>query len=1144
VARSRPDPGDPLVAAGLDDSAGLDGWVDEPDPQAATEELAASRDPYLIGVRHHSAVLAHAVPALLERFAPQRVLVELPMEFAEWLPWLAHPEAVAPLALGGASTGDDGPLAFFPFADFSPELAALRWAVAHGVPVAPCDLPLADPRWQRERDGGDSPILDALRRHLTGRDGDDVWDRLVEVGSVGATPEQVRRAALAVGWAMRTGSTVSTVDLAREAWMRDQITQAQQTHPRVAVVVGAYHAPALLKPYGPRRQRERAGARAGRSEIVTSLVPYPFELLDERSGYPAGIRDPQWHQEIFDAGAAPAAVAELVASVAVRVAAALRRAKHPAGPAEAREIARLATDLARLRGLPAPGRGELVEAVQTVLAQGEIFGRGRAVAAAMEEVLVGSRRGALAPGTPASGLVAAVTKLIAELRLPGPGAPGQVLRLDPLRSPLDRRREVTLHRLDAARILYAQQQESVAAGGTDTLTTVWFAKWTPTTDGTLAAAGMRGVTLRQAAMGRLAWQRRRQTQAGGPTPQQAVDGLSAAVHCGLSTLVSQRLDDVRRVVVTTGTLTDIIAALSLLDRVALGHVPGTPTAPPGLAEVVDLLDGAAVREIVGLTGSDDLDDARALLAVAHRADQGGRSLRLHAALRELARSGTPTMQGAAGAVGVLVGLEPAQAFGERLASWVDSAGDELRPRLAGALVAAGALLAAGGPALAPLAKRIEEYSDAAFTQRLPGLRAGFDALSPAARERMRADLEARLGNLDTPYPAETLARWLDYDRAGAGAVAGLGLADARILPVHRWRLLLGRRAEGLPAGARRQANALDELYGAGRGEGSRDIDDPRSGGRGTKAPTIREWRDELTELFGAEVCEQVLGEAARRGNREAALELDAMAVRPSVELLHSVLSLAGGLPEAEQARLRPLVARLVTELTARLANRLRPALTGLTTARPTRRRTGTIDLAATIRANLRTARVEPDGRVLVLPERLRYRERARRSADWRLILVTDVSGSMESSTVWAALTSAVLSGLPALSTHFLAFSDEVIDLTEHAHDPLSLLIEVRVGGGTHIANALRHARGLVTVPHRTMVVVVSDFEEGQPLRGLLDEVRALASSGCRLLGCAALDDQARPRYAVGVAAQLAEAGMPVAALSPLALARWVADQVR
>ncbi|MFE3939913.1 VWA domain-containing protein, partial [Streptomyces goshikiensis] len=83
-----------------------------------------------------------------------------------------------------------------------------------------------------------------------------------------------------------------------------------------------------------------------------------------------------------------------------------------------------------------------------------------------------------------------------------------------------------------------------------------------------------------------------------------------------------------------------------------------------------------------------------------------------------------------------------------------------------------------------------------------------------------------------------------------------------------------------------------------------------------------------------------------------------------------------------------------------------------------------------------------------------------------------------------------------------------------------------------------------TVPSRTLVVVVSDFEEGAPLGGLLGEVRALASSGAHLLGCAALDDAGTPRYSVPVARQLVAAGMPVAALSPLALARWVGERLR
>ncbi|MFD0359815.1 VWA domain-containing protein, partial [Streptomyces sp. NPDC127110] len=361
----------------------------------------------------------------------------------------------------------------------------------------------------------------------------------------------------------------------------------------------------------------------------------------------------------------------------------------------------------------------------------------------------------------------------------------------------------------------------------------------------------------------------------------------------------------------------------------------------------------------------------------------------------------------------------------------------------------------------------------------------------------------------------------------------------------RWGRRVARQRDRLPAGARPYARALDELYGAGRGEGSADVGRPGSGG-GDEAsfPTAREWSAELESLFGADVREEVLADAAGAGRTDVLAQLDPASVRPSVELLTSVLSLAGGMSEAHLARLRPLVRRLVDELARELATRLRPALSGVATPRPTRRPGGPLDLARTLRANLSHTRRLDDGRVVVVPERPVFSTRTSKEADWRLILVVDVSGSMEASVVWSALTAAVLGGVPTLSTHFLAFSTQVVDLSGRVDDPLSLLLEVRVGGGTHIAAGLAHARSLITVPSRTLVVVVSDFEEGAPLGGLLAEVRALAASGAHLLGCAALDDSGTPRYSVPVARQLVAAGMPVAALSPLALARWVGDRLR
>ncbi|MFF4395166.1 DUF5682 family protein [Streptomyces sp. NPDC001480] len=1173
-----------------------------PSPDEAVAALTDPAAPYLIGVRHHAPSLAAVVPVLLDAAKPDVLLVELPAELQEWLPWLGHEETRAPVALAAAPGDGGGGPAFYPFADFSPELAAVRWAARHEVPVLACDLPLADRAWGEDRRAhrpqaagrrpasGGPGLAVALRSRLTGRPGDDLWDRLVEAAAPGSPPEAVRRAALLTGWALREDAAASggipEVDLRRERWMRARLAEATARGERAAVVVGAFHAPALVPSCEEAGPDSAAPAETGEGPVwTTSLIPYTYALLDERSGYPAGIRDPEWQHLVLDAAGDPAALEEALTRAAVQVCAQLRALGHPSGPADAREISRLAGDLARLRGLPAAGRGELVEAVQTVLAQGEPYGRGRAVARAMERVLVGTRGGRPAPGAPRSGLAPAVEAELSALGLPGPqaGASGAArdLRLDPLRSDLDRRRELLLRRLTVCGVPYAEAKDVVGAGGAEALTSRWEVRWTPATAAMLATAGVRGVTAAQAAEGLLRERRHAERGEGGPTAAQALHGLEQAAECGLPGLADERLADTAEVLPQTGTLPELLAALALLDRLRSGHIAGLGTDEERTARaaaVAELLTAAAVRQVDGLTGSEDPADAHALLALAHRADQLG-GIRLTDALARLAADGSPLMRGAAGAVRVFLGHEDARALGGRVASWVDTALDPesrsaLAARLTGLLTAAGQLLEAAPPALEPLLARVSELGDQDFLDRLPALRGGFDTLSPAARDRLLAAVEERL---DTGHLADTgdidpaaLATWTRADLAArevlrtagllpppvsrreeagpvTGAAASLDASGAlnRLAPADRWRLLLGRRKDRLPRKAAALATALDELYGSGRGEGSRG-DLTGGGGRGGREvpyPGVREWSEELAALFGPGIREEVLAAAAAAGRRDVFAELDPDTVRPSVDLLRSVLRHAGGLPEARLAALRPLVRRLVDALTQQLATRLRPALHGTALPRPSRRPGGGLDLPRTLRANLATARRGPDGTVQVVPERPVFRTRARRAADWRLILVTDVSGSMEASTVWAALTASVLAGVPTLSTHFLAFSTEVIDLTDHVQDPLSLLLEVSVGGGTHIAAGLRHARELVTVPSRTLVVVVSDFEEGYPLGGLLAEVRALVGAGCHVLGCASLDDTGRPRYSTGVAGQLVAVGMPVAALSPLELARWVGEKI-
>ncbi|MEU5161626.1 DUF5682 family protein [Streptomyces sp. NPDC020875] len=99
--------------------------------------------PLLLGVRHHGPGSARAVAAALAAAAPEAVLIEGPPEGDALLALAADEGLRPPVALLAHAVDDPGRAAFWPFAEFSPEWVAIRWALANDVPVRFIDLPAA-----------------------------------------------------------------------------------------------------------------------------------------------------------------------------------------------------------------------------------------------------------------------------------------------------------------------------------------------------------------------------------------------------------------------------------------------------------------------------------------------------------------------------------------------------------------------------------------------------------------------------------------------------------------------------------------------------------------------------------------------------------------------------------------------------------------------------------------------------------------------------------------------------------------------------------------------------------------------------------------------------------------------------------------
>jgi hypothetical protein len=347
-------------------------------------------------------------------------------------------------------------------------------------------------------------------------------------------------------------------------------------------------------------------------------------------------------------------------------------------------------------------------------------------------------------------------------------------------------------------------------------------------------------------------------------------------------------------------------------------------------------------------------------------------------------------------------------------------------------------------------------------------------------------------------------------------------------------------------GAQAMDRALDWLYGRdGDSDGREVMSRERGAGLGASALSVPEWINAVHRLFPKETIERLERDAVEHYRiNELITRPDVLQrVQPSQAMLEAVLRTKHLMNPDVLAMARELVAAVVRQLIDALAVELQQAFSGVRNRRQHTRFASArnFDAAATLRANLRHYDA-PNRRLLI--ERALFNSRSARHLErWQIILVVDQSGSMLPSVIHSAVTAACLSGLPGISTHLLTFDTEVVDLSAERDDPVELLMKVQLGGGTDIQKAMRYAAELIDAPQRAIVVLVSDFYEGAAPHLLVRIVRELCAQGTRVLGLAALDQDAVPAFDREMASRLVEVGAEVSAMTPGQLATWLAEKL-
>jgi hypothetical protein len=556
---------------------------------------------HLLGIRHHGPGSARSVLAALDQIAPDAVLVEAPADVQSALAWIGHPDLVPPVALLGYVVAEPARALFAPFASFSPEWQAVRWANERGIAVRAIDLPMANTfaastvrrapghgTVELVADEAPPDPLRALASAAGDADPERWWEDVIEHRGDGAPAFEAVAEAMA---AARHGTIPSIGEERREAHMRRCIRAAvKDGHRSIAVVCGAWHVPALHIDTSGTIGTDAATLRGlPKVKVAAAWVPWTHRRLTNASGYGAGVESPGWYRHMFRHPGADG-----VARFFVEAAHVLRGRGLAASPDHLIAGTRLADTLAAMRGRPRAGLTEVLDAAGAVMGGLDVV---------RDELVVGDALGEVPSSAPQVPLARDLAKAQKTARLK-PEVGVRVLEVD-LRTPTGRRKSHLLHRLLALGVAWGVPEEGRGSSGTFRET--WRISWEPELSVRLVERSGYGTTVESAATARLVERADESTglaELVGIVQRALFAELPDAVAPCVRRLAERAAHDP-----DVGHLMD--AAVPLANALRYGDVRGTDA-----SSLRTVFDGVIVRVLAGVVPAcTSLDDDAATMMV-------------------------------------------------------------------------------------------------------------------------------------------------------------------------------------------------------------------------------------------------------------------------------------------------------------------------------------------------------------------------------------------------------------------------------------------------------------------------------------------------------------------------------------------------
>ncbi len=318
----------------------------------------------------------------------------------------------------------------------------------------------------------------------------------------------------------------------------------------------------------------------------------------------------------------------------------------------------------------------------------------------------------------------------------------------------------------------------------------------------------------------------------------------------------------------------------------------------------------------------------------------------------------------------------------------------------------------------------------------------------------------------------------------------------------------------------------------------------KSAGRGKSQPTVFQWLEKIRSTFPQKSIEIMEKHAIDKYELKEILNDKKIleSLEPNKALLQTILQMKGSMKPEVLESAKKIVKSIVDRIKLSLEEKIYKRFSAFINKNRSTvySISNELDFIKTINKNLKNYDFESEQ---ILFEDFFFYENIHKKNKWDLILVVDESGSMMDSVLYSSIMASIFATLPVFRTKLVIFDTEVVDLTSELHNIIEVMFKIRLGGGTDIAKALAYSSTLITNPHKTVVVLVSDFYDWD-MKRFYQEVASIIDGGSKFIGVGALSDDGSGVYDKNAAKKLAEMGADVAALTPEALIDWIRNIIK